>query len=643
MYCASGLHPAAPPPPPRKTDVCGICGFVGEGSAEPLQAMADRLRHRGPDEAGYFREGPVGLAIRRLSVIDPQGGSQPLFNEDGNLVLVFNGEIYNHEELRGPLERRGHHLKTHSDGEVILHLFEESGPDCLRHLNGMFAIALWDRRRGELFLARDRLGIKPLYYSLQQGQWVFASEIKALLAHPAIGRQLDRTALDQYLTFEYVPGPRSIFQGIHKLLPGHWLLGPSRHGLRPQRYWSVDYQPSGQTRDPQEWQEELSQKLRQAVRRQLISDVPLGAFLSGGLDSSSIVACMVEASAQTIKTFSIGFAERSFDESRYAREVARHLATDHHEYRVSPQEILEVIPTVGEILDEPLGDASILPTYLVSRFARQSVTVVLSGDGGDELLAGYPTYLAAHWAEAVRKLPRAWLRAARWLAEGLPSSTANWSLDYKIKRFLSRLEFEPEERNILWVGSFSPEEKQAIYGPGMAGLESSTFEPLTLAGRCQRQLPLLQRLLYLDLNFYLVDDLLVKLDRASMAVSLEGRVPMLDHELVEFLARVPGNLKLSGWTSKALLKRAMRSRLPHSIIDRPKKGFGIPVAEWIKGPLKTWMLDHLTHDELKKDDLFQPTGVDRLLREHFSGSKDHRKQLWTLVNFISWRRRFLEA
>lgn len=599
--------------------------------------MASRLVHRGPDQEGFYLGEGTGLGIRRLSIVDLKGGSQPLQDEQGRYHLVYNGEIYNHRELRRELKERGHRFASRCDGEVIVHLYEEEGPRCLERLNGMFALALWDRKARRLLLARDRIGIKPLHYWEAPGRLVFASELKALLAHPEVPRVLDRAALDRYLSFEYVPAPDTIFAGVHKLPPAHYLVWEEGRSRR-HRYWSVEYLPDP-SRSRRDWEEALLEELRASVRRRLMSDVPLGAFLSGGLDSSTVVALMAEEAAGPVKTFCIGFDEASFDESGHARRVAQHLGTRHHEQILSPQQVLQLIPSVWEFLDEPLGDASIIPTLLLARFAREHVKVSLSGDGGDELLAGYPTYAAAHLAEALRRAPAPVRTALRAAAARLPVSTANWSFDFRLKRFAERLLYPPEERNLLWVGSFSPEEKGRIYGPELRGISpASTFAPLE---RLERKGHLTNRLLYLDLHFYLADDLLVKLDRASMAASLEARVPFLDHRLVELLARVPPELKLQGLRTKALLRSAMRGRLPAGILRRPKKGFGIPVARWLKGPLRPWIEDLLSQEEMARDGLFEPAGVQALLQEHLAGKRDHRKLLWTLASFVMWRRRWL--
>ncbi|MBS2036839.1 asparagine synthase (glutamine-hydrolyzing) [bacterium] len=617
--------------------MCGICGFWGESPEDNLHPMADAILHRGPDEAGYYWDPQVGLAIRRLSVIDIGGGGQPLRNEDGSLVLVYNGEIYNYRELRADLQSRGHVFRTQSDGEVILHLYEELGVECLGPLNGMFALALWDRVTRRLLLARDRLGIKPLYYQQRPGQLLFGSELKAILRHPDAQRELDQVALDQYFTFDYVPAPRSIFRGIQKLLPAHYLLCQPGQ-IQQFRYWQSRYQPEVPPRSLNEWTEEFDTRLRKSIHSQMVSDVPLGAFLSGGLDSSTIVAYMAEASSRKLSTFSIGFHEPAFDESAYARTVAETYGTDHHQHTLGADEIMEVVPEVTALLDEPLADPSVLPTFILSRFARRHVTVVLSGDGGDELLAGYPTYSAAPYADLARHIPKFLTQRLLRYLDWWPASFGNWSLDFKVKRFLSRLYYPPEERNVLWIGSCSPEDKLKMYGPAMLQHSNTTFEPFSIGSRIDRHLDALNRLLFLDLNFYLADDLLVKLDRASMSVSLEGRVPFLDHELVEFLSAAPTRYKLNGWKSKVLLKELGKRKLPASILNRPKKGFGIPVARWLQGPLRSWLCDLLQRSELERDGLFNHIGVHQMLNEHFSGRRDWRKQLWSLACFISWRR-----
>ncbi len=616
--------------------MCGIAGFVGGGERRTLERMTQALVHRGPDQAGHCLVGGVGLGVRRLAILDVPGGRQPFFSEDGRVVAVFNGEIFNHQELREGLLRRGHRLETTTDGEVLVHLYEEEPDSFLERLEGMFALAVWDARRARLLLARDRLGIKPLHYWAGPGSLVFGSQIRALLEHPSVPRRLDRQALDQYLTFESVPAPRTILAGIHKLPPAHWLTWDAS-GVRLGRYWNLELRP-WRGLALRDWEELLLAALRGSVRRHLGADFPVGVFLSGGLDSSTLTALMTQEAAGPVQTFTMGFSEASFDESGPARRVARLLGTRHHEGILSARRCLDLVQGLPEVLDEPLGDASVVPTWSLARMARQEVKVVLSGEGADELLAGYPTYPAAHLAEWLRRLPRPWLEVARRWAARLPVSTRNWSLDFRIRRFLGFLDEPPERRHVLWAGSFSEGEKARLYGPGMAG-GWETFEPLEAFLR--PGLDLTSRLGMTDLNLYLPEDLLLKLDRASMAASLEARVPFLDREVVELLARVPAELKLNGWTTKYLLKRATRHLLPTQVRRKPKKGFGMPVARWLQGPLRLWLEDLLRPQDLVRDDLFSPHEVRRLVDEHMAGRADHRKLLWTLAIFLQWRRAWL--
>lgn len=621
--------------------MCGICGWYSPHPPEPelLARMAQRIHHRGPDEQGLFTEGPVALAIQRLSIIDVSGGHQPYTNEAGDIVCVFNGEIYNFQEVRQGLIERGHRFTTQADGEIIVHLYEERGVECLEPLNGMFAIALWDRRRQRLFVARDRMGIKPLYYAEIPGGVAFSSELKSLLELPGMSRRLNPVALDQYLTYEYVPAPESIFEGIHKLPPAHFMLrGEGVNAL--ERYWELRLRPMEDTLSPRDWQKLLRKALADSVKRMLISDVPLGVFLSGGVDSSAVAALAREATGQ-VKTFSIGFQDRTYDESSHARLVARHLGTEHYEDVLDPKASLEVLEPVVAQLDEPLGDAAILPTYLLSRYARQSVTVVLTGEGADELLAGYPTY-PAHGLASL--LPRSLSRAASWAVDRLPVSTSYLSLDFKLKRFFRHVGEESVLRHFLWMGSFTPQDKRCLYTPHLAGNlpRASTWRPVEAHRPELAGLELIERIQHLDLHFYLPDDLLVKLDRATMAVSLEGRVPYLDHTLVEQLARLPLSLKLRGMNGKLLLKRAMQDSLPASILKRPKKGFGIPVAQWLKKELKPVMDRCLDPERLRRQGLFEPAFVSSMVRQHLEGRVDHRKPLWTMLMFQLWHEFWME-
>ncbi len=601
--------------------------------------MCAAMVHRGPDDEGSVHLDGVTLGMRRLSIIDIEGGHQPMHNEDSSVRVVQNGEIYNHLELREVLLDAGHTFATRSDTEVLVHGYEEWGEAMVERLNGMFAFAILDRRRRRVLLARDRMGIKPLHYAVDGRRLVFASELKALLRDPVLRRDIDPVALDEYLALEFVPSPRSIVRGISKLPPAHtleWFLGSGMHRLH--RYWSptLDEETRSGSGDVEERAEELRVVMRESVRKELISDVPLGVFLSGGIDSSAVTAMMSQLGSD-VKSFSVGFAERSFDESRYARQVARHLGTDHHELTLEPSMLLDLIPQLPTLLDEPLGDASIIPTYLLSAFTRRHVKVALGGDGGDELFAGYPT-LQAH------RLAGYYNRAPRVLREGLiepvvrrlPVSRDNLSFDFRAKRFVSGAARPVAERHRRWMGSFAAEERTALLSADVREqLKGSGHVRLAEHDGASPADPLNQVLL-MDMRLYLENDILVKLDRASMMASLEGRVPLLNNDFVEFATRLPLDMKLRGLRPKFLLKRALRGLLPDDILNRPKKGFGIPVADWFRGPVKEQMLSVLSPERIAGKGFFDPAAVKRLIGDHLSGRKDNRKQLWTLFVFELW-------
>jgi asparagine synthase (glutamine-hydrolysing) len=626
--------------------MCGICGVAGFEPVDrnALAHMTAALRHRGPNDEGFHvDERPeglgVGLGFRRLSVIDLETGAQPITNEDGSVVLVFNGEIYNFRELRRDLEVRGHDFATNADTEVIVHLYEELGSGLLPRLNGMFAFAIWDAKKRELLLARDRFGKKPLYYAELGRTLLFGSELKSLRQHSGCPDGVDVEALSRYLAFEYVPSPWSILSGVRKLPGGH-LLRWAEGRAAVERWWHLPFGSEANDTADQDLVEEFRELFRAAVRRRLVSDVPLGAFLSGGIDSSSVVAMMREAlPSESVKTFTIGFGERTFDESEHARRVARHLDVDHHEEVFTPGVLLELLPAVADVLDEPFGDASILPTYLLSRFTRQSVTVALGGDGADELLAGYPTFPAETIAQVYR-LPRVLHEGVILpLADRLPVSTANFSIDFKLKRFLRGAVAPTAVRHATWLGSFTPAEQAEL----LRGSPVDAFAEQRLALSNAPTRNSLERLIYLYATTYLQDDILFKVDRASMANSLEVRAPFLDIELVEFLGRIPPRLKLRRLKTKVLLKRAMADVLPPGIANRAKKGFGIPVAAWFKNELRDHLQDELAPARIRSQGLFDPAAVSRLVSEHLSGRRDHRKQLWTLFMFQLWHRRWNEG
>jgi asparagine synthase (glutamine-hydrolysing) len=601
--------------------------------------MCAAMVHRGPDDEGTVQIDRVNLGMRRLSIIDLEGGHQPMQNEDSNIWVVQNGEIYNHLELRKLLIAAGHSFNTQSDTEVLVHGYEEWGGELVERLNGMFAFAVLDRRNSIVLLARDRVGIKPLHYAIDGGRLVFASELKALLRDPALRQGIDPLALDDYLAYEFVPSPSSIVRGINKLEPGHtltWSLADSTHRLR--RYWSpllnldgADGRSIDRQRSLEDDCEELRSVLRESVRKELISDVPLGVFLSGGIDSSAVAAMMAQLGGE-VKSFSVGFADRSFDESGHARLVARHLGTEHHKLTLEPSMLLDLVPRLPELLDEPLGDASIIPTYLLSEFTRRHVKVALGGDGGDELFAGYPT-LQAH------RLAAYYLKAPRLLRQGLvepvvrrlPVSRGNLSFDFRAKRFVSGAAYPTAERHQRWMGSFDREERAALLAREvqLRQLDLADADPLNQA-------------LLLDMRLYLENDILVKLDRASMMASLEGRVPLLNNDFVAYATHLPLNLKLRGLRSKFLLKRALRSILPDAILNRPKKGFGSPVAHWFRGPLKEQMLSVLSPERIAREGFFAPSAVKQLIDDHLDGRRDNRKQLWTLFAFEMWHDGYLK-
>ncbi len=600
--------------------------------------MAAAIIHRGPDDEGFYFKNHVGMGMRRLSIIDIAGGHQPISNEDGSVWVVFNGEIYNFRELRAQLEARGHTFRTEADTEVIVHLYEDHGDRAVDHLNGMFAFALWDERRQRLLVARDRMGEKPLYFTqLSDRTFIFASELKALVQHPGIERRLNLLALRKYLQYEFVPSPHTMIEGVHKLRPAHCLILEDGR-WRTERYWRLSYEGDRLKIGEEEAAEEVHRRLRQAVALRLISDVPLGVLLSGGIDSSSIAALACESAAGRVRTFSIAFDEKSFDESSYARMVADYLGTEHYEQRFTEREMLEVVPEIPRLLDEPLGDGSLIPTYLLSRFTREQVTVALGGDGGDELLAGYPTYAAHRFAGYYRALPQfIRRRMIEPVIAGLPVSTENLSFDFRAKRFVRGAAMPAGMRHTIWMGSFDPEQQRSLLSPEIlrACPDQEVFDEILIYDRSEGA-DIVEQMMVLDATHYLSECVLFKVDRASMAASLETRAPFLDHLLIEFLAKLPIELKLRGFNGKYILKRAMRHRLPPDIIKRPKKGFGMPVAKWIKGELRPLVRDTFSIERINRRGLFNPAYVQRLLDQHERGEADHRKLIWTLLMFELW-------
>lgn len=630
----------------------GICGFIDTNKERPdkkviLQRMCQLLRHRGPDDGGFYYGEGVCLAIRSLNIIDLAKESQPIHNEDRTIWIVFNGEIYNFKELRENLKKRGHSFYTITDTEVIVHLYEDMKEDCVDPLNGMFAFAIWDTKEKELVLARDRMGIKPLHYTLSSNGLIFASELKAIIAHPDVIRKIDPISLRKYLSYEYVPCPRTIFQGINKVPPGHILIYKNRQ-TKLTKYWELRFHQNliSKQKKTEEYQEQFIYLFKDSVKRRLMSDVPLGVFLSGGIDSSSLAAMMCQLDMGNIKSFSIGFHDRSFDESYYAKAVSQFLGIEHYQKVLDTNGISKLLPRIAEFLDEPLSDPSIIPTYLLSEFTREYVTVTLSGEGGDELFCGYPTYQAHRLASFYEKFPRA-LRnfVIDKIVEKLPASLDNFSLDFKAKRFISGIDYDIAMRHCIWMGSFTPKEVDLLATADFKSILKNCpiYEELDnyLVG-CD-DYDLMEKIQLLDIKLYLQNDLLVKIDRASTACSLEARVPFLDHILVEFVLSLPSDMKLRGLTTKYILKKSMRKYLPSFIIDRPKKGLGIPVGKWLKSDLKTLVLDIFSKERVKREGFFEYSHIKRLLDEHFSGRRDNRKSIWTLLIFELWYENFMKG
>ena len=621
--------------------MCGICGRVSLDGARPvdpalLAAMSEALAHRGPDDDGLVVEGPVGLAARRLSIIDVAGGHQPLANEDGRVWVVQNGEVYNYRELREDLHRRGHAFSTRSDTEVLVHGYEEWGPTLFERLRGMFAAAVWDAREGRLLLARDRFGIKPLYYGVAGGELAFASELKALLRDPGFAAEIDLDALEAFLAFNSIPAPLTVFRGIRKLPAGHLLQWDGAAQPTVRRYADECPRPAAELRRDGEaaLARELLERLRDSVRAHLVADVPVGVMLSGGIDSSALTALAATETGARISTFSIGFEERSFNELEQARLVAERYGTDHHELVLRPDAV-QLLPEIVAAFDEPFADSSALPTYLVSRLAADHVKVALSGEGGDELFGGYYTYVADLLAPRVG--PAAAL--ARPLVDRLPSSSGKVSLDYKLKRFARGAALPPLERHHAWKEIFSPEARAELLRPDRRG----SLDPLELYraryAETEGAEPL-ARLQDLDARIYLVDDLLVKTDRASMAHSLEVRVPFLDTVVSELALALPDRAKVRGFAKKRLLRRALAPVLPSSILHGRKQGFSIPAAAWLRGELEGFAREALSPDAVRRQGFFRPEAVTRLLDEHVSGREDLSRQLWGLLCFSLWHERY---
>lgn len=632
--------------------MCGITGWANldprtpppDGGEDLLRSMCDRMIHRGPDSEGYLLDDGIALGMRRLAIIDLLTGEQPTFNEDHSVAVVLNGEIYNYRELRADLENRGHTFRSASDTEILPHLYEEYGREMVQHLNGMFAFALWDEKRRRLFVARDRFGEKPLYWGVFDRTLLFASEPKVLLAHPAVRPNLNLNALRQYLSFDYVPAPLSIYEGISKLPAAHTLTLENGQ-VKVERYWRLSYKSRAPVPSIREAAEQLRQLLADSVRMRLVSDVPLGILLSGGIDSSLVAALAVQAASETVKTFSISFQESSFDESPYARAVAKFLGTDHHEERFSASLAANLVGDIGAWMDEPISDPSLVPTFLLSRFTRKHVTVALGGDGGDEIFAGYPMYFGHRMARAFLSVPRVMRRGLiEPIVNLLPVKTKNLSFDYRAKRFITASHYDEVARHHVWFGSFTPDDQDTLLSDEVKRASDGDIyrDARRIFAECDSN-DLTECMQSLDTQLYLAEDILTKVDRASMAVSLEVRAPYLDPRVAEFAASLPSRYKLHGYTSKYILKRAAKGLVPPFVWRRGKKGFGVPFAQWLKAELRPMARDLLSAERLRRGGLFNPEYVARLQDEHERGVANHRKLLWTLLSFELWRESFVET
>jgi len=641
--------------------VCGISGIAyadGRGVERPvLEEMTSTLRHRGPDDEGICiirtsnsnlctSKVQVGLGHRRLSIIDlSEAGHQPMANEKETIWITYNGEIYNYPDLRKDLINKGHVFSSNTDTEVIIHGYEQYGEDIFKRLNGMFSFGLWDDSIKSLYLVRDRYGQKPLYYYHSGKHILFASELKSLLKHPLIKREIDINNLSRYLAFEYVPAPYSIIKGVNKLLPGHFLKWKDGES-RTTPFWKICFNPNDRNgfHHTGELESCLIDLLKKSIKRRLMSDVPLGVFLSGGIDSSAIVALMSELlPPDNIKTFSIGFTEESFDESTYARGIADLFGTKHYEQILTPGKMLEILPEVWDFMDEPFADASIIPTYLLSKFTREHVTVALGGDGGDELFAGYDPFIAHAAARYYEKVPGyVHDHVIVPIVNRLPVSTANISLDFKMKQFLKGIPYERAIRNQVWLGSFTKEEQRKIFSYDFSH-NLNGFDPYGDIYNSLQKTNLrdqIDEIIYLYSRFYLADDILVKVDRASMANSLEVRSPFLDVDFAEFSNSLPSFFKIRKLCRKYILKKAIEYKLPRNILKRKKKGFGVPLAKWFKGELKPIIMETFSPNKIREDGIFDIKSVQNLLDDHLKGKKDNRKQIWTLFMFQMWKERY---
>jgi asparagine synthase (glutamine-hydrolysing) len=623
--------------------------------------MCQTIIHRGPDSEGIFNsqsqisnpKSQIGMGIRRLAIIDLTTGDQPIHNEDKSIWLVLNGEIYNFQELRDDLLKKGHSFYTKTDTETIVHLYEEYGTECVKHLRGMFALALWDNNKNQLFLARDRLGKKPLYYAQTDKYLIFGSEMKAILANPEVKKEIDLEALDYYLTYYYIPAPLSIFKGIRKLPPASFLVCDSAGAVTIERYWDIDYRPK-HSLSQKEYCNRIMELLEESTRIRMVSDVPLGALLSGGIDSSAVVGLMARNSSKPIKTFSIGFSagggsaygggereDPDYSELKYAKLVAEHFKTEHHEFIVTPK-IVDILPELAWYYGEPYADSSMVPSYYVAKETRKHVTVALNGDGGDENFAGYPRYLA----QKLMSLPLARIssRIANFIIPPQACGAADpKSFFTRLKRFTAVAGMNPAQRYLHWQLCFNAPQRQKLYSEQMKAALKLPAENhlLNIYDNAQADNQL-DRMLYTDVNSYLPEDLLVKMDIASMANSLESRSPFLDHKLTEFSAGIPANLKLKGLTLKYILKKALKDFIPEEILMRGKMGFGVPISRWFRNELQEYLLAALSAESIKKRGYLNPEAVQNIISQHLTGKIDHGARLWALLMLELWFRKYMD-
>ena len=634
--------------------MCGICGIMRTGSGAGheketlIRAMTNSMAHRGPDDSGIWQDQRVSLGHRRLSVIDlSEAGHQPMANEDGTVIIAYNGEVYNFRELKAKyrLEERGHRFISQTDTEVLVHLYEEIGMKMLGELNGMFAFAVWDGRTGELHLGRDRYGIKPLFIQNDAQHFRFASEIKAIIADSRVPRRASMQALHDYLSFNYIPGTQTAFEGIHEVPPGHYLTVRTDGTSSQNRYWDLDFTP-----DHTITEEEAAQKsfelMNKSLERRLIADVPIGVFLSGGLDSSTLVALMSAQVSEPVHTYSLGFEEQSFNELPAARIVAEAYGTRHREVLITAQKVRDMLPRYLAQIDEPYGDGSAIPTWYVSELARKEVVVALSGEGGDEAFAGYDTYAAYNTYRWARRVPGAFRnKVLRPLINRLPVSHNKLSLEFKLKRFLGGLDLPPHEAHMWWRIVLDEEHKLSLYSE-----EARTRSPLAPSQRhfadafAQADAnEVLSGLMYIDSTVFMPDDLMIKNDRMSMAHSLETRVPFTDPELTAYLATVPAKLKMKGGRKKHLMRLAMNNHLPDEILNKKKVGLEMPYSRWLKEDFRDLLLDYLGPDNIGRTGIFRPDAIKALIDDHLAGRHDHGRPLWGLLNYMMWHRLYIEV